>query len=499
MRSIPVHESTSNIGYGLSTNLYFSNWFSLNAINPSIDQVFNSTQPYGYNNGSIFEANGLVSRISAGLFIELGPLSVQFQPEYLYSQNLAFKTFPEELSNEAWQIYSREVRNRIDAPDRFTEGSYSRSLLGHSSVRLNYRSFSAGISNEYLWWGPAMRSSLLLTDNAEGFLHFTFNSTRPQKVFFGKVEWQYILGRLDPLDYQISTDRLRSNDRPYLTAKPNDWRLITGFNFVWHPVWIEGLTVGINRTFIGYGADLNSRADYFPLFQPLRKEAFQTDDNVGGDDSFDQRLSVFFRWLFVNQGLEIYAEYGREDHSADLRDLFLEPEHSRAFILGIQKLNKLSSNDEIAFGAEFAQLGTTSTTTVRPAPSWYVHHIVRHGYTHNGQIIGSGYGIGGAGQFFWIDYMREDYHVGLNFERIEYNNDLFNYFGSIISVNKAFSLSPGLVFRYKLPFAYMSLNLNSVRFRNQFYFDETSNGESIEANNIRNIHVRFSLRYMFDR
>ncbi|WP_163277304.1 capsule assembly Wzi family protein, partial [Enterobacter hormaechei] len=67
---------------------------------------------------------------------------------------------------------------------------------GQSSFRLNYKVLSVGISSENLWWGPGIYNSLLMSNNAPGFWHLTFNSRKPLKTPIGDFEWQLIGGKL---------------------------------------------------------------------------------------------------------------------------------------------------------------------------------------------------------------------------------------------------------------------------------------------------------------
>ena len=87
--------------------------------------------------------------------------------------------------------------NYIDMPERFGENAYKKSLFGQSSIRLNYSGLSLGLSSENIWWGPSIRNSIMMSNQAQGFNHITFNTTRPLKTFIGNFEWQVVTGRLE--------------------------------------------------------------------------------------------------------------------------------------------------------------------------------------------------------------------------------------------------------------------------------------------------------------
>ena len=81
---------------------------------------------------------GYQQLISFGFFAELGPLSIQFKPESVYAENRDFEGFPESHYASIWQR-RYGTWNLMDLPERFGKKAYKKSLLGQSSIRLNYR------------------------------------------------------------------------------------------------------------------------------------------------------------------------------------------------------------------------------------------------------------------------------------------------------------------------------------------------------------------------
>ena len=67
----------------------------------------------------------------------------------------------------------------VDMPERFGEKSISKTLIGQSSIKLNFKGLSLGVSNENIWWGPSIRNSIMMSNHARGFKHITFNTTKP--------------------------------------------------------------------------------------------------------------------------------------------------------------------------------------------------------------------------------------------------------------------------------------------------------------------------------
>ena len=108
---------------------------------------FNSHHPYNRNNGSMGPNRGYQHIISAGIYAEIGPLSIQLKPEYLYSQNKDFEGFGEGPNGHYSAIWAKRYKlwNRIDMPERFGEKSISKTLIGQSSIRLNFKGLVLGM------------------------------------------------------------------------------------------------------------------------------------------------------------------------------------------------------------------------------------------------------------------------------------------------------------------------------------------------------------------
>jgi hypothetical protein len=63
---------------------------------------------------------------------------------------------------------------------------------------------------------------------------------------------------------------------------------------------------------------------------------------------------------------------------------------------------------------------------VREAGEWYTHGLIRHGYTHRGQVLGAGIGPGGNLQSMDISWVKELKRIGLQVLRYEHNADYYN-------------------------------------------------------------------------
>ncbi|WP_090980751.1 capsule assembly Wzi family protein [Pedobacter suwonensis] len=428
-----------------------NNIFSLYVLPITWQQQVNTDHPYGWNDGSMIPARGYQTQISAGFFAKLGPLSVQLKPEYVYAQNKAFTELYQADNEPAFLKKYAQMANMIDNPDRFGTGSYSKVSWGQSNVRLTFDPVSIGLSNENLWWGPGVRNSLLMSNNASGFKHISLNTTRPVNTPIGSFETQIIAGRLESSKI--------IPDNALFVAKPDDWRYLSGIAFTYQPKWVPNLFLGFDRSFIVYRKDMGSSfGDYFPLFSPVEKASVINGENNEDNRKRDQYASVFARWVMPESHAEVYLQYGRNDHPYNLRDALQEPEHSRAYIAGFRKLIPLKADDAfIQVGVEFTQLEGARTGEARAQPTWYVHHQVKDGYTNMGQVLGAGIGPGSNLQSLELSWVKGLKRIGLQLERLVNNNDLYYFAIATDNRRKWIDLS----FSGKFDWTYKSFIVNT--------------------------------------
>ncbi|MFY0608235.1 MAG: hypothetical protein JXR10_16070 [Cyclobacteriaceae bacterium] len=388
-----------------------------------LNQEYNSKYPYGTNNGSLARSRGYQFLFSNGLFLKLGPLSIQLKPELIYIQNKKFDGFPDSHSNAIWEKRYDQEWNRIDLPELFGNSPISTLLPGQSNIRLNFKNLSLGVSTENLWWGPGRNHTLIMTNNTRGFAHFSLNSRMPIKTPIGSLEGQILVGRLENsnIDPPVPTRRTGSNN-DWAWKKVNDWRYLNGITFSFQPKLVPGLFIGGSRVVQNYSDSIKSTGNYFPAFDNL----FREKDEKAKDGSKDQILSFYARWLMVASKSEIYFEYGRADASWNLRDALLSPEHSRSYIFGLTKLISIPRMDQfIHVGFEMTHLERSKTSTLRDEPKWYQNGKNRQGYTHYGEILGAGIGSGSNIQNFEVSWVSGIKKVGLYFERLANDNDFY--------------------------------------------------------------------------
>jgi len=451
-------------------------------------QQENTHHPYGWNDGSMIPANGYQTQFSAGVFVKVGPLSIQLRPEYVYAENKNFQ-----------QLNDLNFSRSIDLPERYGNGQYSKVSWGQSSIRLNAGPVSLGLSNENLWWGPGTRNSLLMSNNAAGFKHFTLNTTRPLNTFIGSFESQIISGRLEQSGIQ----------QVGIAAKPKDWRYLSGIIVSYQPKWVPNFYLGAERVYIVNRRDMGrSFGDYFPIFDSTTKAAYVNPDGTNREETAarDQYISFMARYVLPESKAEVYFEYGRNDHSYDNRDGVVEPEHSRAYIVGVRKLIALKRPDEfIQVGVEFTQMEEPPTRATRDTPPWYIHYQVTDGYTNRGQILGAGIGTGSNLQSFDVNWIKGLKKIGLTFERLVNNNDLLYQYVNTVGDLTQFTNRHWVDLSVAGNFAwtYKKFVLNSqftfIRSLNYQYRWKPSVGQTSfwdwDRQDVNNVHLKVGLLY----
>ena len=385
-------------------------------------QQYNSTTPYGWNDGPMITAKGYQAMFSTGMKLQYKRWDLQIQPEWVYAANNEAEDFP---FSETDQVRMARLLylNNTDIPLPFGNHNYTRLNPGQSHLYYHFDKMAIGISTENLWWGPGTRNALLMSNNAPGFLHATLHTSKPIHTKIGAFEGQLIAGKLQGSGYNADPAQYQIGGQNYFIAKPDDWRYLSGLSINYQPKWIPGLYIGLNRVFQLYSQDLgNGISDFLPVITPFQKKNLNNED----EKKRDQLASVFLRWVLPESKAELYVEYGKNDHSSSFFDLLISPDHARAFLTGFRKIFSSAKKDQyIAFKAEITHMQQTADRLIRPAGAWYLHGSVLHGYTHRGQVLGAGIGPGSNLQTMEISFWKKHQVLGFQIERYAHNLDFF--------------------------------------------------------------------------
>jgi len=441
-RPLRLNFLTGEAAYGEEYD-FFKEGYRLGAIDRQTPKVaftvlplqntiqFNSGRPYGWGNGIMIPNVGGQNYTTGGVALKYRFLNIQFQPELLWAQNRAWDGFPEDFSSTITR-HRFSSWNYGDHPERFGKGAYSKIGWGQSKVSLSKGAFELGASTENIWWGPGQFNALIFSNNARGFKHLTLNTTRPAKTFLGSFEGQLLIGRLEASGFEPSQHP--ELNQQYFRNLSTDWRYLNGLSISYQPKWVPGLSVGLNRTFQQYNEGRgNNFGDWFPVFEVFTKESLFEDGHTIDYDSKgqDQQVAVFGRFVFPKAKAEFYFEYGRRDHALNWREFTLNPDHARAYILGLGKLFTLPSSDKlIQLRAEMTQQHESVNRYIRypgttGGASWHTHSRVR-GFTHYGESLGVGIGTGGSNiQTIEVALIDQLNKFGVRLERLANHQDFY--------------------------------------------------------------------------
>ncbi len=448
---------------------------------PEIRLAWNSGLPFSINEGSLWAGRGLSSRVTAGVRASYGPLSLVLAPEAAYAQNSDFAFLGAEVPGPGRFIAPWHTDTLpIDLPLRFGEGSFTTVGAGQSSLTLRLGLLAAGAATESQWWGPGIRSGIVMSSNAPGLPHLFLRTSAPLRTGWGEVEAKWMLGRLSESEY---FDSLASNDHRALSALAVTLR----------PAFEPGLTVGVARAVYapsdGTGSTLSHAADVLARWGTPRRD---------GDEAFGQLTSLFGRWVLPGQGAEFYGEWARHRLPGSVRDLLLRPNHTQGYTLGLQWARPLGPGGLARLQAEATNLEQSATARISPTGSFYVEGAIPQGYTHRGRVVGAAIGPGSSSQWVAADYLETRWRLGFFGGRIRWDEDAF------LTTARAYtgwpwlahdvSLYAGLRGGYSLPLLRVDAELATGTRYNYLYQNRGDSWEtSDDAVDVRNHMLRLTV------
>ncbi|MFW6331371.1 MAG: capsule assembly Wzi family protein [Gemmatimonadota bacterium] len=328
----------------------------------------------------------MASALSGGAYVGLGPLSAAVHPTLILQDHGSLEAVP--------------LYETIDWPQ--ARGSELSTIFdpGQSFIRVDLLGLAAGLSNENLWWGPARTNPILFSNTAPGFPHVFFGTGRPLDLWVGHLEAEVLVGELEESAY--------FNDDP-----TDDRRHLSAFGVAFHPRGLEGIALGFA------GVQITGADEGEGLLRTLLGVA------EGSNPAGNALGSVFARWRLPESAFALYAELGRDDLWDGLPDLLGEPEHSLAYVVGLEKGLDLDGGWIHGF-AELVHLqASNSFRTGRPMPGFYTHSSVRQGHTQQGQLLGAPVGPGSNAILAGADLFAGWGQVGITLERTTHANDAY--------------------------------------------------------------------------
>lgn len=413
---------------------------------PQMLVVFNSALPFSQNDGALWAGKGLSTRTILGFKLESARWRLIFAPEIIVSANADWPLRQDFYAPEVPQVPSGRGSLGyvlpyyfwtfpIDQPMRFGAAGIRRFDIGQSTAMVSVGRLHLGFSNENEWWGPGIRNAIVLSNNAPGFPHLFVRTSHPIETRFGGIDARWLVGGLQESKY-------------FDTVSTNNVRSISSFAATLQTRWDPNLSIGLARsvyaTATGWG-QIPWRWLY-ALTPSHSPSASPPNDSTVSEEGRDHLYSLFARWVFPSDGVEVYAEWARR-RFASVRDLLNAPNHTQGYTLGLQWRGAPWREGTFRVQGEVTQLEQSATFRDGPLGSWYSSPRVTQGYTHRGEVLGASIGPGASSQWMAVDYLRPGWRLGAIAGRIRWNQDVHNYAGLPVYVgycSQDVSIYPGI-------------------------------------------------------
>jgi hypothetical protein len=389
-----LSDSVWNIGEGIShpwegQNLGISRRllgdFSMRIYGPELFMSYNTTAPYGQNDGALWQGRGFNTSFSGGVRFEGYGVEATFKPLLVFSQNAAFDIMKPEFSGANYAdkaaVYGY-FWGTIDAPQRFGDQPLFAFDWGDTEIRYAWHTLTIGFGTQPIWLGPAYLNPILHSNNAPSYPKVDIGLRRqPVTIpginwYAGDVELRIWTGYLSESDYFDNNDE-------------NDHTMFHGLAFAYAPSFAPGLVLSLNR------------ASLLPFAWENLVYIIPMPINTAGDD---QKASLAFSYAIPHTGFEIFGELGIDDYVwGGLLGYIRHPFHTTVYTIGFKKALALSPEKKIygklIFESNWMEMTQTFYYKGRVLNYSYYFHS-GHGYTNRGQILGNSSSPGGNSQYF---------------------------------------------------------------------------------------------------
>lgn len=395
-----------------STNVRPGAGVRVEMVEPELRVRWNSDLPSALNEGGLWAARGVSTSVQGGLRLQAGPLLLVAAPRVSYVRNADFAyLFAFHPGRSALLPPWRTHRFSADLPLRPGIDPVVVLDPGQSTLAVRMGAVQAGLSTESQWWGPAMRNAIVLSNHAPGFPHGFVRTARPVSSPLGMVEARILAGTL--------------TESPYFDSNTgNDRRAIGAVAATLRPSLEPNLTLGVARAIVSPRGSAQMVLSSFPrvlltrpapdtLMEPQRRPAIQV-------------LSLFGRWVFPQDGMEVYGEWARHELPGSLRALLVAPHHTQGYTIGGQwAAAGAGAAGGVRIHTELTNLEQSATYRSAPRPSFYTSFGIPQGYTHRGRTLGAAIGPGASSQWIAADWMDAENAIGVFANRIRWDNDAY--------------------------------------------------------------------------
>lgn len=391
--------------FSLDKDIYIGNDVSLLVNTPQTFISYNLFAPFGTNDRVAFQGVGFNSSIITGFKLISNHITLKFNPELFLSENRDYDIIPTEYSSgygDYWTVFDNLQRHGDD-PFYYLS-------LGQSALKINYFNIELSIGTENIETAFNRRNSFLLSNHAEGFPHIDLGTHNDLSIpYLGDIEVKLMWGIITESDY---FDDDSSND--------DGW--ISGMFVGYTPFFIDNLKLGFNHLYTTPMTEWG----YNDLYGGI--PGLDSINTPGDSGDNDMMISMAYRWVFPEVGLELYGEWARNDNYTNFIQLYNFPEHTQAYTLGFSYIvAQLNSDAYIQFSSEYSDTRRQRTAILSPAGPWYRHGYAgwTQGYTNRGQIMGASIGPGGENLWLEIKWTTTKGSYSITGERFVFDKDYY--------------------------------------------------------------------------
>lgn len=350
---------------------------------------YNTTAPYGQNDGGLWQGRGYNTSLTGGARIEGYGFELTFKPQVSFSQNMEFDLMDNSAyyTNKFAYIWGYGNNAGVDAPQRFGDEPLWNFDWGDSEIRWSWKTITLGFGTENIWLGPAFLNPLLHSNNAAGYPKFDIGLRKTEIIIpfvnwdIGSLEARMWLGKLSESDYFDNDDT-------------NNHNQITGMSVFYSPSFVKGLVIGINKICLSKWDD-DKFYQYLNPFYGM-KGAYHENEVE------DQKISIIADYLIPKGGVDVFMELGIDDHinaTESIDSYITHYWHTFTYTFGLKK--QLDINETIKGELLFEWNNTEMSQDFQMhwPYNFGFHHKITQGYTNEGQWLGSGIGYGGQSQY----------------------------------------------------------------------------------------------------
>jgi hypothetical protein len=355
--------------------------------------------------------------------------------------------------------------------------------LGQSAVTFTMPRVELGASAANEWWGPALRNTLLLSNNSAGVPRLFARTARPLRTRFGQFEGRAFIGAL--------------TESPFFDEnQKNDIRSLSGLLVTYRPSIDTGLTIGLSRLVMARASSglgvIPHLLDVVLQYQPIQPEA---DTNSTGQSyqRTDQLFSLFARWMFPESGFETYVEWSRMELPRSIGEYLEVPQSTQGYTIGLQYAQPHRNESYFRLQGEVTYLEQTQVLPNHPPPDYYTGRAAPQGFTQRGQVLGAAIGPGSSTQFIGMDWMAREWQAGVFVGRTRTENDALYRLLSPTPVQHDVTIFSGVRGGARLPWTDVSSELTVGRRLNYLFHNEGLLGIPINAADIQNVTLSLTL------